>query len=637
MANLKNATVKMNFVGDVAEIEAPLAAVCKRLGIDVDDGGLCVTVKKAEKGLKASCNASGCEIAYSKKTEFFRALALMLRKIRNGESNFCVCEEAKIETSGVMVDLSRFAVMKTDAVKDVIERMAIMGLNMLMLYTEDIYKLEKYPYFGYMRGAYTKEELKELDAYALKFGVELIPCIQTLGHLHAPLRWREFADVKDTAAVLLAGEEKTYEFIEEMIKTCREVFTTDRIHIGMDEANDVGTGAFFKRNGYVPAAEIMNSHLKRVTEITDKYGYKPMLWSDMFFTSCNAERYYYNPETQFSEAFKKDIPTNTQMVYWDYEGDHEERYEKMIEAHKRLGKEIVFAGAAWSWNRLAPNFQKTFMASRAALNACKEHGVKTAFMTIWGNSGMQVNFYQNLPAVQLWAELTYNNDVSDDELAESFAACTGYSLDDFMLLSCDDFPVDDIIKNIVGYKEVLCINTSYQIFYQDLLYGLLDKNFRNYDFKSHYKEYLDKISNVGDCGDMNDIFELHKLLYSFIYHKSDMGIRLTDAYLAKNKEMLAELTGEIGVMLDELKAIHGLYHTIWHKINRPFGWDQLDMRLGSLRARLETAVVRVNEYLNGTVESLPEFEAERLYYNGYDKAMFEVNRPESFDRPCLWN
>lgn len=628
--------IKLHFSGDVAVDAEAMQAVCARLGAEIDEAGICVNVQKSEKGLTVKYDGE-YKITYSKKPELFRALAIMLQKIRNGENDFSVCEEAKIETSGVMVDLSRSAVMKTEAIKDVIERMAIMGLNMLMLYTEDIYKLEKYPYFGYMRGAYTKEELKDLDAYALKFGVELIPCIQTLGHLRAPLRWREFSDMKDTPTVLLAGEEKTYELIEEMLKTCREVFTTDRIHIGMDEANDIGTGGFFKRNGYVPAAEIMNSHLKRVTEITDKYGYKPMLWSDMFFTSNNKEKYYYIPETQFSEEYKNDIPKNVQMVYWDYEGDHEERYEKMIEAHKRLDKEIVFAGAAWSWNRLAPNFQKTFMASRASLNACKEYGVKTAFMTMWGNSGMQVNFYQNLPAVQLWADLTYNNDVSDEELAENFAACTGYNLDDFMLLSCDDFPVEDIIENIFGYKEVLCINTSYQIFYQDVLYGLIDKNLRDYDFKAHYKEYLDKISKVGDCGDMNDIFELHKHLYSFIYHKSDIGIRLTDAYCAGDKKLLAELSGEVVSMLDELKTIHGLYYKIWHKINRPFGWDHLDMRLGALSARLESAVKRVGEYLSGDVEALPEFEAERLYYNGYDKAMFEVNSPDSFDRPCSWD
>ena len=37
-----------------------------------------------------------------------------------------------------------------------------MGLNSMMLYTEDTYTVDNYPYFGYLRGRYSKEELKEI-------------------------------------------------------------------------------------------------------------------------------------------------------------------------------------------------------------------------------------------------------------------------------------------------------------------------------------------------------------------------------------------------------------------------------------------------------------------------------------------
>lgn len=50
-----------------------------------------------------------------------------------------------------------------------IEDMAFMGHNTLYLYMEDTYKLEANPYFGYLRGAYTNEQLKDLDDYAYKF------------------------------------------------------------------------------------------------------------------------------------------------------------------------------------------------------------------------------------------------------------------------------------------------------------------------------------------------------------------------------------------------------------------------------------------------------------------------------------
>ena len=62
--------------------------------------------------------------------------------------------------------------MTVDHFKRWLRRLSLMGYNMAMLYTEDTYKLPDEPYFGYLRGAYTMEEIKKLDAYAAKLGIE---------------------------------------------------------------------------------------------------------------------------------------------------------------------------------------------------------------------------------------------------------------------------------------------------------------------------------------------------------------------------------------------------------------------------------------------------------------------------------
>ncbi|MDO4741652.1 MAG: family 20 glycosylhydrolase, partial [Eubacteriales bacterium] len=80
-------------------------------------------------------------------------------------------------------DVSRGAVMKPQAVRRYIDQLACLGMNLLMLYTEDTYEVPEYPYFGHLRGRYSRSDLREIDAYAASMGVELVPCIQTLGHL----------------------------------------------------------------------------------------------------------------------------------------------------------------------------------------------------------------------------------------------------------------------------------------------------------------------------------------------------------------------------------------------------------------------------------------------------------------------
>ena len=125
-----------------------------------------------------------------------------------------------------------------------------MGYNTLLLYMEDTYEVNDHPYFGYMRGRYSKEELREVDDYAYCFGIEVIPCIQTLAHLATALRWQEMRHLSDTSDMLLVGYEGTYEFISAMLKTCKECFRSRKINIGMDEAAELGLGRYLRQNGY---------------------------------------------------------------------------------------------------------------------------------------------------------------------------------------------------------------------------------------------------------------------------------------------------------------------------------------------------------------------------------------------------
>ena len=146
---------------------------------------------------------------------------------------------------GAMLDMSRNGVMKVEQVKKIAQMLAAFGYNTLLLYTEDTYEVDGEPYFGLFRGRYSKEELKELDCFCLSIGIELIPCIQTLAHLNQIFIWAVYHDhIHDTGDVLLVEEERTYQLLDRMFKTLRECFSSDRIHIGLDEATQLGRGRY---------------------------------------------------------------------------------------------------------------------------------------------------------------------------------------------------------------------------------------------------------------------------------------------------------------------------------------------------------------------------------------------------------
>ena len=137
---------------------------------------------------------------------------------------------------GILLDCSRNAVMHLDGIKRFVDTISLMGYNALMLYTEDTYEVDGEPLFGYLRGRYTKDEMKEIDGYCSCKGVTLIPCIQTLAHLPQLFRWNPYQEIRDVDDVLLVGADRTYALIVKMYKTLRSCVRSKYINIGMDEA-----------------------------------------------------------------------------------------------------------------------------------------------------------------------------------------------------------------------------------------------------------------------------------------------------------------------------------------------------------------------------------------------------------------
>ncbi len=594
----------MRFVGNVAELQKGLDIICPNQTPDVE-----VQVNGQAEILTIWGKDGKYGIDYGVKTDFFRGVCILKDKLEKGERDFCVEQKRNFDTCGIMADVSRRAVLKLDTVKDILVHMAKMGLNMIMMYTEDTYKMEKYPYFGYMRGAYTKDEIREIVHFADMFGIEVIPCIQTLGHLAMTLRWPYANGMKDDAGILLIGEQKTYDFIEEMIKTCRECYKTDKIHVGMDEAHAVGLGNYLRKHGYQNRFSIMSEHLNRVMEISKKYGFdQPMMWSDMFFRLGSKDDNYYDLNAEMPENISEMIPEGLAMVYWDYYNMTSNFYAKMIEAHEAMKREVIFAGGIWTWNGLCINYDRSFITTRLALGECVKKGIKTAISTLWGDDGAECSIYTSLLGLQLYAEYCYTDtaEVSDEKLAEMFKICTGYDMDTFLLFGLDIFD-----ESLSKSHEACAVK---QVFYQDILMGLFDKNFAQVDLKSHYADFAEKLAKAPKQGELEYLFDQHRQLVKILESKCDIGIRLKAAYDAGDKQTMAAIADEIDVLLQNYLQYHKMTADIWYKNNKPFGFEVLDARLGGVETRVARAAARIRDYLNGSIDKMEELEEERLWY-----------------------
>ena len=55
--------------------------------------------------------------------------------------------------------------------------------------------------------------------------------------------------IRDSADILQPEKEETYQFIEKLLSSVKENFSTNRVHLGMDEAVMLGLGNYLKENG----------------------------------------------------------------------------------------------------------------------------------------------------------------------------------------------------------------------------------------------------------------------------------------------------------------------------------------------------------------------------------------------------
>ena len=271
----------IRLTGDIAHIMEGTRAQAADLNLTLAEDGFPVAVTIRKGPLEVLTEAESGAIFCGSRAEFFRGLTMLAARF--DERPFRVRETPSLDLLGAMLDCSRNAVPTMEAAKTFLRRLSRMGYNAVLLYTEDTYEVAGRPYFGYLRGRFSQAELRELDQYADALGIEMIPCIQTLGHMARALRWPCMEDMRDTDDVLLLDEEKTYALIEEMIVAASKPFATRRIHIGMDEAYGLGRGKYMDRHGYVPQSELMQKHLARIGDILKKHGLHAMMWSDMYF------------------------------------------------------------------------------------------------------------------------------------------------------------------------------------------------------------------------------------------------------------------------------------------------------------------------------------------------------------------
>lgn len=476
-----------------------------------------------------------------------------------------------------------------------------LGYEKLYLGIGESFKVKNQPYYSYMRGRYEMAELKELNEYAKANGVEIIPAIQTLGHCHTIPCYSHYGPIIDHHDVLLIDEEKTYEFLEDIISTISDIFGKCRLMIGGDEAHLLGAGKYYDKHGPYDRTEIFVRHLKRVIGIATKYDIACEMWSDMLFKLETMNNYSEDHGFVASNSLLNVLPKNLTISHWTYGINDEDNLRRILREHKRLTPNVMLAGGFNKWHGHSPNNTISIKANKILLSAANKEEIEEVIFTMWEDNGGEASIFSILPA--MFEAAIENGNISREEAEKLFVETTGMTKDEYMIADYLDYPYFQEIKEIA--------NCSFYYLYADPLLAIFHSMVTE-NIDKAFADYAAKVAKVKK-GRFAYIFDVYEKLALVLEKKAKMGVNIKNAYKANDKETLRKIaTEDIPEVVKRLDVFFKAFDIRWKKENMPGGFEIHCARIGAARYRMLYVAEVLLDYCDGKLEVIRDLEDETL-------------------------
>ena len=232
-----------------------------------------------------------------------------------------ITDEPRFEYRGMMLDVSRHF-FGLDFVKKQIDAMAYYKLNRLHIHLTDAagwrIEIKKYPRLtnfaawrtgkdwkewwngdrkyveegseGAVGGYFTQDQCREIVEYAKKHYITVIPEIEMPSHSEEVLTaYPELSctHVPYKQADFCVGNEKTFEFLENVLLEVMEIFPSEYIHVGGDEASKQSwktcplCQARMKKEGLKDVDELQSYLIHRIEVFLNKHGRNLLGWDEI--------------------------------------------------------------------------------------------------------------------------------------------------------------------------------------------------------------------------------------------------------------------------------------------------------------------------------------------------------------------
>jgi hypothetical protein len=228
---------------------------------------------------------------------------------------------------------------------------------------------------------------------------------------------------------------------------------------------------------------------------------------------------------------------------------------------------------------------------------------------MWGDDGGETPIFAVLPALMHAAALAEG--WTSEERNEKFLEITGVAYDDMLTL--------DLPNYIYGPEQGTgSSNYSKNRLYNDPFLGIVDKNAEYPVDPAIFGEYAKILhENAAKYPEFGYLFETQATLCDILTEKFDLGIRTRALYEKGDKDALRTLAeGEYTRFFENWEAFYTAFRYQWETVNKTYGFEQQDLRLGGLLTRMKNCKRRLLDYADGKIDRIAELEEEVLPHDG---------------------
>lgn len=212
----------------------------------------------------------------------------------------------------VMLESSGRSWLPMNRIRDYIYEMALCRMNVLQFHfmegngcTIKLDSVPGFPGFGPDNLQYTKDEVRDMIAYAAELGITVTPLVEVLSHAADLATCLDIACPGDNPENLFdvcLGQEKTFDAIEKVLAEIAELFPDDVLHIGADEYDMSAVlpytahwdkcphcQALSKKMGFTTLRELFLYGIERTNKIVNNLGKVMMMWNADLQPGCLPE------------------------------------------------------------------------------------------------------------------------------------------------------------------------------------------------------------------------------------------------------------------------------------------------------------------------------------------------------------